>query len=1186
MRNLVLLLTAALLLLSGAMQPASAEKTAAPVRVGYFENGEFQQGAEQGAIRRGYAYEYYRKISEYTGWQYEYVYGGFSDLYQMLLDGQIDLLAGLAKTEERLSLIGYPEFPMGSETYNMMKHSEDDRITTSYSTLNEKRIGVLDSAMVRVLLKFLSEHSISAEIVIYPDHQSLMDAFTWHRVDAMVAESDGSYAREDSTLLYAFGASDYYLCVSAARPDLLDTLSKAQEQMMVEEPNFVNSLKMKYDVVSRNLSEAEKKWLAEHQILRVGYLNHYLPYSDTDKNGNATGLVCNLIPRILEELGIIRLDISYTGFDNYDDMIANMDAGNIDIAFPVGGGLFFSEESSIYQSNPVASPGTDLIFNKEYYQHTLQTFAVNKNNRMQYYYVKTHFPDAMILFCPSIEDCLMAVKEGKASYTTINGFRANDLLKNRQFRNLSVKPLNQPDHRSFGVHIGDEGLLRLLNRGVNLIGRDRIDAIAYRYIEGVYSRSMYDVLMDNLWILGLLIAAAALLAVAFFARESSHAKRRMTEREAASRALERKTAELAEHKQALIESNEKLAASAQREQAANVAKSQFLSNMSHEIRTPINAIMGMDEMIRRESTTPQIREYAENIRTASASLLSLVNDILDFSKIEAGKMEIIPVEYEISSLLNDLVNMIKTRAEKKELFLHVEASPELPTLLYGDEIRIKQVATNVLTNAVKYTEKGGVTLRVSFEKVNDEEIRLRFSVEDTGIGIKPEDIEKLYNAFERIEEKRNRTIEGTGLGMNITKRLLELMDSHLDVESVYGEGSTFSFAIVQRVVNWTPIGDFEQAYHQSIAQQDVYHERFTAPEAKVLVVDDTKMNIIVMKGLLKATKVQIDEAGGGHEALTLTAKKKYDVIFLDHRMPDMDGVETLAAMRAQADGKNAETPVICLTANAISGAREWYLSQGFNDYLTKPVNGEHLEAMLVNSLPPELIKPPEASENTGEDSKEPKTEHNDAGDAANVNFSDPVLAELFSKEETRRLFDARAGLQFCGSEEDYLAVLRVFEETAVEKTEEIHKFYDAKDWKNYTTKVHGLKSTARLVGALELSDRAKRLEAAGDRLDTKEIEKDTMALLALYRFCGDALSSLQETAQSDADLPEIDSASLAEAYETIKELAASFDYDNIQLVLSELAQSRVPKEAEERHARIVEAAKKPDWDALKKILEA
>ncbi|MBO5514807.1 MAG: hypothetical protein J5963_01745, partial [Schwartzia sp.] len=252
--------------------------------------------------------------------------------------------------------------------------------------------------------------------------------------------------------------------------------------------------------------------------------------------------------------------------------------------------------------------------------------------------------------------------------------------------------------------------------------------------------------------------------------------------------------------------SQELAEETKKAKAANVAKSRFLSNMSHEIRTPINAIMGMNEMILREAIHPAIREYAENIRSASESLLGLVNDILDFSKIEAGKMEILPVEYEISSVLNDLVNMVKTRAEKKGLELHVEASPELPTLLFGDEIRIKQVATNILTNAVKYTEKGSVTLRVSFEKAGGQNIRLRFAVQDTGIGIKPEDLDKLYNAFERIEEARNRTIEGTGLGMNITKRLLELMGSRLEVESVYGEGSTFSFTVEQRVVNWSPIG--------------------------------------------------------------------------------------------------------------------------------------------------------------------------------------------------------------------------------------------------------------------------------------------------------------------------------------------------------------------------------------------
>ena len=599
--------------------------------------------------------------------------------------------------------------------------------------------------------------------------------------------------------------------------------------------------------------------------------------------------------------------------------------------------------------------------------------------------------------------------------------------------------------------------------------------------------------------------------------------------------------------------------------AANVAKSQFLSNMSHEIRTPINAIMGMDEMILREAKNATIREYAENIRTASASLLGLVNDILDFSKIEAGKMEIIPVEYELSSMLNDLVNMVRTRAEKKGLFLHVEASPELPTLLFGDEIRIKQVATNILTNAVKYTEKGGVTLRVTFEKTDGQKIRLRFAIEDTGIGIKPEDMKKLYNAFERIEEARNRTIEGTGLGMNITKRLLELMGSRLEVESVYGEGSTFAFTLEQRVVNWSPIGNFEQAYRRTISQHHAYHECFTAPDAKVLVVDDTKMNLTVFKSLLKTTKVQLDEAESGAECLALTEKKKYDVIFLDHRMPGMDGVETLVSLRMQVHGQNSETPVVCLTANAVSGAREWYLERGFNDYLTKPVQGEQLEAMLIKYLPPERVTLTGACADKGE---------SDGG----------LPAWMLSSDALSNVLDIKTGLQYCGSAEDYIAVLHVFQETAAKNADEIQRYFDAKDWQNYTTKVHALKSSARIIGASELSERAKRLEDAGNRLYIEEIEKDTPVLLALYRASGEALAPLKEPKRDESALPEIDRGALHEAYAAIAEMAASFDYDSVQFVLSELAKSRVPDDEANRYAQIVEAAKKPDWDALKRLL--
>ncbi len=408
----------------------------------------------------------------------------------------------------------------------------------------------------------------------------------------------------------------------------------------------------------------------------------------------------------------------------------------------------------------------------------------------------------------------------------------------------------------------------------------------------------------------------------------------------------------------MSERRERAIAISERAVAANEAKSSFLSNMSHEIRTPINAILGMNEMILRESTEASTLTYAQNIKTAGNTLLGIVNDILDFSKIEEGKMSIVPVDYDLLVTLKDLVNMIEIKLDAKKLKLILDFDENTPKLLHGDEIRIKQIITNMLTNAAKYTERGNVTFSVSYEKIPSEpdSMMLNVSVKDTGIGIKKEDMDKLFSKFDRIEENRNRNIEGTGLGMSITKELLEMMGSSLQVSSIYGAGSEFSFSVKQTVVSWEPVGNFEEARKEIHEEVKEYKQKFEAPDANILVVDDNNMNLLVFTRLLKQTKVKIDTAKSGDEAIGMILKKKYDVIFLDHMMPEKDGVQVLKELKEGPVNPNSGTPYICLTANAITGARDEYIKAGFDDYLAKPFEPSELEEMLFDHLPKEKIR--------------------------------------------------------------------------------------------------------------------------------------------------------------------------------------------------------------------------------------
>ena len=387
----------------------------------------------------------------------------------------------------------------------------------------------------------------------------------------------------------------------------------------------------------------------------------------------------------------------------------------------------------------------------------------------------------------------------------------------------------------------------------------------------------------------------------------------------------------------------------------NKSKDEFLANMSHEIRTPLNGILGMDEMILRDTKESRTKKRALDIKSAGNTLLALINDILDLSKIEAGNFEVIPVNYRIASVLNDVINMTRPKALEKDLKYELNIEPSIPSELYGDEIRVKQVILNIINNAIKYTEKGSVKIDVYSEsnKPEDDEnvVYLLVRVADTGIGIRKEDMEKLFESFQRLDEKRNRNIEGTGLGLHITRRLVEIMKGNIDVVSEYGSGSTFTIRIPQLRVNAEPIGDFSRAVEDFINEAEVETATLYAPQANLLIVDDNEMNLEVIEGLLRDTKIKLDLVSSGTECIEKVKENKYDAILLDQMMPQMNGEETLMEMKKQ--DLLQETPVIALTADALVGAKESYISMGFTDYLSKPVKFEKLEKLLKEYIPKE-----------------------------------------------------------------------------------------------------------------------------------------------------------------------------------------------------------------------------------------
>ena len=529
-------------------------------------------------------------------------------------------------------------------------------------------------------------------------------------------------------------------------------------------------------------------------------------------------------------------------------------------------------------------------------------------------------------------------------------------------------------------------------------------------------------------------------------------------------------------------------------EAANMAKSFFLANMSHEIRTPINGILGMNTILLKECKDESLLEYARNIQNAGHTLLSLVNDILDITKIESGKTDLSITEYDLFVVLNDCYSISNPRAQSKKLEFNIEVKPETPSQLEGDDVRLRQVVNNLLSNAIKYTPRGSVDLSVDFENLPDEggkrRIELVIIVADTGIGIRSVDRDKLFQSFERIDLDRNRNIEGTGLGLNLTKKLVEMMGGEISVKSVYGSGSVFEVRIPQGVKGNASVGNFMER-HKAYVSIKSRVEKFKAKKACLLVVDDVEMNLKVVKGLLRETEIQIDTAVNGEDAIRLVERKHYDLILLDHMMPVMDGIETLQCMKETRNFDIKKTPVVMLTANAVAGARDAYIRAGFTDCITKPIREDVLLSTVKMYLPPEMI-----------------VVADDKGQNSNVHVQNDNSIQQGTEgpfENLKDILDTETGLGYCMNDKDFYREMLV-EYIKSDRRADLEGSLEKNDIESYRIAIHSLKSTSLTIGAVRLSEEAKAIESACKEGDVDFVKSQHKKCMLDYKTILDKLS--------------------------------------------------------------------------------
>ena len=921
----LLLLTMALSLMGPGSASAAKDSTEKVVRVGYVDSPAYEEGGE-GEYKTGSGYEYLQKISYNTGWKYEYVYGTFRELYDKLVAGEIDLFGNVSYTEERAQLFNFSSYPQGRDTYYLYTLSDrSDLLSGDIQKLQGSKIGVTQNSYQATLMQeWLKENGIQAQLVEYDGYAPSMEALDNREIDA-VATPNLSGTNYNYATVIDIGFSEYYFAVAKDRTDLLTELNEALYAIQTAEPNYNAALESKYQISMLSdtyLNEKEKTWLEDHDhIIRLGYLNNNLPYSNRNATGKFTGVLQTLTQSLEENMGV---EVETTCYNTATALREALESGEVDTIGPCYSDYWLAEQSNLVQTNTALSSTAVLFYRNASKDNKTDVIAVTDSSFLGESPVSIMFPEAEIVTYSNMEDCLNAVLSGHADSAIAAASQINLMKQYAASEKLQIAEVQQQIDICLYTLKSDTELAGILNKCISVASQTLSGAALSQnsYYEKDFTlRDFVETHMLLFGMISVVVIVILLLLVAYMV----YSTRRVSEVNAS-----------------IVRKQDELQKALRTAEQANRAKTTFLANMSHDIRTPINGIMGMLGMIDKSPDDPdKTKECLGKIRTSSEHLLQLINDVLDLSRMESGEIQLENVPFNLQQVGEEALSMVEGQAISAGLKTVAEHLDGSNIWLMGSPLHFKQIMLNLYTNAMKYNKPGGL-IYTNMEEVSrtPDTITLKLTVRDTGIGMTKDFVEhELFVPFVQGENGARTKYKGSGLGMTIVKDIVEQMNGTISVESKVNQGTTFTVILPFQI---------DHSEHSALEVEDETLADISG--VRILVVEDNELNMEIADFILHEAGAIVTKAENGSVAVKTFADSpvgSFDLILMDIMMPVMNGLQATTTIR-QLDRPDAKTtPIFAMTANAFSSDVNQCIQAGMNEHIAKPLDAAKMLRLIA-----------------------------------------------------------------------------------------------------------------------------------------------------------------------------------------------------------------------------------------------